>query len=93
MAAFRDRWERLLRSRGIPEIEEELAELFDESPVQWAVKELIERQVIRPRGNQTLGVKPGSGGLGVAAMGSDLLVRPNTFFGDGQNAITNDRSP
>jgi hypothetical protein len=92
VAAFRDRWERLLRTRGIAAIQEELSDLFDESPVRWAVKELIERRVVQPRANRTLGVRPGNGAVGVAAAGSNLLIRPNSFFGDCRNASSNDRS-
>lgn len=92
IVAFRDRWERLLRTRGIAEIEEELAELFDESPVQWAVKELARQQVVQPREKHLLGVQRGTGTLGAAAASSSLLVRPNTFFGNGEDARQNDRT-
>jgi hypothetical protein len=61
-----------------------LSELFDESPVQWAVKKLAEQRVVAPREKKILGVHSGNGALGaVAAAGAGLLaVRPNTFFGD-----------
>jgi len=89
---FRDRWERLLVSRGLHEIEQELAELFEEAPVRWAVKKLAERRVVEPREKRVLGVQRRTGALGLgAAAGSGLLVRPNRFFGDAADAGQYDR--
>ena len=83
VTAFRERWERLLYTRGLHDIEEELADLFGEAPVQWAVRELAERQVIRPRADRSLGVQRSTGVL--AASASALPVRSNTFVGDHQS--------
>lgn len=80
VTAFRDRWDRLLHCRGIHEIEEELSDLFGESPVQWAVRELAERQISRPRAGRSLGVQRTTGLIGTSA--SALPMRSNTFFGD-----------
>ena len=89
---FRDRWERLLATRGIHKIEQELTELFGESPVRPAVKSLIDHQVIKPRSNGSLGVRPGTGRLAPvatavaassAAVASSAIAMPsNTFHGD-----------
>lgn len=84
VTAFRDRWTRLQQLRGLYEIEEELSELFGESPVRWAIKELAQREVIGPRENRTLRVQPRSSGLLVpaAAAVGGVAVRSNTFHGD-----------
>ena len=82
VSQFRDRWERLLLTRGLHEIQQELSELFGESPVQWAVTEMAERQIVQPRVNRTLGVQRATGVLGASAATNSLPIRPNTFFGD-----------
>jgi len=82
VTAFRDRWERLLKKRGLHEIESELADLFDETPVNWAVNEYAQRHVVQPRGNRTLRIQPRTGNLGPAAAIGALPLRRNTFFGD-----------
>ena len=82
VTAFRDRWHRLLATRGIDEIERELSELFDEAPVRWAVKELADRRVVRPRDDRVLRVDRGTGGLTVASTASSLILPRNTFFGN-----------
>lgn len=84
VTAFRDRWERLQGIRGLHKIEEELSELFGESPVRFAINEMAQRQVIRPRENRTLRVQPKSSGLLVPAsvVPSSLSMRANTFHGD-----------
>ncbi len=83
---FRDRWQRLQWLRGLGDIGRELKELFGESPVDWAINELAQRQVIRPRQDRTLRVQPRSSGLlvpGSAATG-ELGIRSNTFHGDNE---------
>lgn len=84
VTAFRDRWERLQQFRGLPEIEEELSDLFGESPVRSAINEMAQRQVIRPRENRELRVQPRASGLLVPAsvVSNALAMRPNTFHGD-----------
>jgi hypothetical protein len=83
---FHARWERLLAARGIHEIEAQLTELFEEAPVQWAVKEMARGQVIRPRDNGTLRVAPTAGAMAASIASASLPIRPNTFFGDGELA-------
>ena len=90
---FRDRWDRLLATRGIHKTEQELTELFGESPVRSAVKTLVDKQVIKPRSDGSLGVRPGSGKLTrvASALATSSVVAPatsaiampsNTFHGD-----------
>lgn len=89
---FRDRWERLLQTRGIHKIEQELTELFGENPVRSAVKSLVDQHVIEPRSNGSLGVRPGNGRLSsvapaaaigaVTAANSAIAMPSNTFHGD-----------
>lgn len=81
--AFRDRWKRLQQLRGLPAIEEELSDLFGESPVRSAINKMAERKVIRPRENNTLRVQPRASGLLVPASfaPTSLPMRPNTFHG------------
>lgn len=84
VVAFRDRWKRLQRLRGIHEIEKELASLFGEAPVTWAINEMAQRHIVKPRDNGVLKVVPKSAGLLVPATAAfrGVSVRPNTFHGD-----------
>ncbi|MEQ1828696.1 MAG: cyclic GMP-AMP synthase DncV-like nucleotidyltransferase [Pirellula sp.] len=83
VTAFRDRWERLQNARGLDRIEEELSELFGESPVRSAVRKLAESQVVSPRANGILQVRPRSGLLVPAASSLGGMRMPtNTFHGD-----------
>ncbi len=79
---FRERFERLQRVRGIDKIERELADLFGESPVQYAVKEFVDQQISVPRGNGSLRVRPSSSLFVPAASTSTIAVPRNTFHGD-----------
>jgi hypothetical protein len=83
VTAFQERWERLQSIRGIPAIEEELTELFGESPVRSAIKRLAERNVIRPRVDRKLQVQLPTGVLvpGISAVPS-VRVPANQFHGD-----------
>jgi hypothetical protein len=81
VTAFRDRWQRLRAATGLWQIEEELSELFDERPVKWAVKELVERRIVAPRERKALGVQRGTGVI-IPASASSLPLRSNTFFGN-----------
>lgn len=84
VTAFRDRWVRLQRLRGLHEIGEELSGLFGDSPVRTAITKMAERHVSVPRENRTLRVQPRSLGILVPASvsTSGLSIRPNTFYGD-----------
>ena len=82
LVRFRDRWERLLATRGIHHIEEELAELFGESPVQAAIRAFMDNRVIAPRSRGSLGVRPGATPAMAAATAPAMAVPTNTFFGD-----------
>ncbi len=82
VTAFRDRWHRLLATRGIHEIEEQLSELFDEAPVQWAINKFAESRVVKPREDRLLRVDRGTGGVSMTSAASSLAIPPNTFFGD-----------
>jgi hypothetical protein len=90
VTGFRDRWERLVHARCIPDIEEELSELFDEAPVHWAIKQLAEHRVVAPRRQRTLRVAP-TGALGVPASVAGTAIPPNTFFGDSHNVRKKNR--
>lgn len=80
---FRDRWERLLLTRGIHHIEEELTELFGESPVQAAIRTFMDNRVIAPRSRGSLGVRSGATTTMSAAVTAPAIAIPtNTFFGD-----------
>jgi len=82
VTAFRDRWIRLNRLRGIDEIEEELADLFGESTVQSVVRAMIDNRVSMPRRNGSLRVRPNSGLLLPATASSASISMPtNTFHG------------
>jgi len=83
VTAFLERWERLQALRGIHAIEQELTELFGESPVRSAVKAMADRNIIQPRTNRSLHVQTHSGLL-VSALPSATSVRmpSNTFHGD-----------
>ena len=82
VTAFQERWERLQTLRGIHTIEQELTELFGESPVRSAVKALADRSVVRPRSNRSLHVQTQSGLL-VPALSAATSVRipSNQFHG------------
>lgn len=83
LVRFRDRWERLLATRGIHHIEEELAELFGESPVQAAIRAFMDNRVIAPRSRGALGVRTGATPAMAAAVAAPAIAVPtNTFFGD-----------
>lgn len=83
VAEFRDRWERLLETRGLHKIEEELTALFGESPVRTAIKAYIETRVTTPRNNRSLGVHTATGALASAASAAPAIAMPrNTFHGD-----------
>lgn len=84
VTAFLERWERLQTLRGIHAIEQELSELFGESPVRSAVKTMADRSVVRPRTNRSLHVQAQSGLLGPAALSAATSVRmpSNHFHGD-----------
>jgi hypothetical protein len=90
---FRDRWERLLEIRGLNEIQDELADLFEEAPVNWAINELARKQVVQPWKKRTLGIQSRTGTLAPSTGGASLLLRPNTFFGDAKNADQNNGTP
>jgi hypothetical protein len=78
---FRDRWERLLKIVGIPDIEAELSDLFDEAPVRWAIKQFTQHSIGAPRDERKLRITP-SGSLGMTAAAASLLVPRNTNFGN-----------
>jgi hypothetical protein len=82
VTAFRDRWDRLQRSRGIDELEDELSALFGEAPVSSAIREFAEKRFITPREKRTLGVQRGTGIVTPSVFAGGLPVRQNTFFGD-----------
>lgn len=84
ITAFRDRWERLKQMRGLPDIEDELSDLFGESPVHAAIIELAKREVIEPRERRTLSVQPRALGrlTSVLPASGGLPIRPNTFHGE-----------
>ena len=83
VTGFRDRWNRLQELRGLDEIEEELAELFGESPVQSAVRTLVNERVTAPRQDRSLRVRPNSGLLVPATAVTSSIVMPrNTFHGE-----------
>lgn len=85
VTAFRERWNRLQSIRGLHDIEEELSELFGESPVRAAVRMMAEKHVISPRTSKSLHVRPETGLLVPAtASGRSVQVRPNNFHGDSQ---------
>ena len=69
--------------RGIHAIEEELAELFGETPVRSAVRNLVDNRISKPRQNGSLRVRPNSGLLvpSVAAA-SSVAIPTNNFHGD-----------
>lgn len=80
---FQDRFKRLQSVRGLDRIEEELAAMFGESPVQSAVRDFIDKQVNLPRNNGSLRVRPGSGLLVPETAASPTIVMSrNTFHGD-----------
>lgn len=80
---FRDRFERLQQIRGLDKIERELAELFGESPAQYAVKEFVDQQISVPRDNGSLRVRPASGLVVPMTVSAPGIVIPrNTFHGD-----------
>ena len=83
VTAFQERWQRLQAIRGLPAIEEELSELFGESPVQIAIKRLADRNVIRPRADHSLKVQTQSGMLTSGmAVATSIKVPSNNFHGD-----------
>lgn len=86
VTGFRDRWQRLQQLRGLDNIQEELAELFGESPVRWAMGEMAKQQVVRPRESGNLRIHPRSSGLLIptTALSGGISIRSNTFHGDGK---------
>lgn len=89
VTVFRDRWERLQQLRGLHEIEDELSELFGESPVRTALRALAEKQIIIPRTNGSLRVQPRNAGVlssaavpAAALLPGSLAMPRNNFHGD-----------
>lgn len=83
VSEFQNRFQQLQSVRGLDRIEEELAALFGESPVQSVVKEYIDKRVTAPRNNGSLRVRPGSGLLVPAVVAPSAIAMPrNTFHGD-----------
>jgi hypothetical protein len=83
VTSFQDRWQHLQSLRGLAAIEMELTDLFGESPVQSAIRELAEREVIQPRADRTLRVQPKTGLLiPAAAVARSVALPSNTFHGD-----------
>jgi hypothetical protein len=85
VTAFRDRWVRLQSMRGLPQIEEELSDLFGESPVRAAIRAMADKHIIQPRTTKSLHVRPETGLLVPATTtGRSVQVRSNNFHGDAQ---------
>ncbi len=82
-AVFEERWRRLMTLKG-PALYRELSEMFDESPVEKALKAITDREISQPRSLNQLTVKPRDSGLllGGGAIPSTLPVRKNNFFGN-----------
>ncbi|MCA9031662.1 MAG: nucleotidyltransferase [Planctomycetaceae bacterium] len=80
---FRDRFERLQSLRGLDVIQQELTELFGESPVESAIRSFVDQQISIPRTNGTLKMQSRSGLLVPATVSAPAIsVRQNTFHGD-----------
>jgi hypothetical protein len=92
VTAFRDRWERLITTRGLDDIQETLAELFGEGPVRFAIKELANRNVVRPRQDGRLHFATGLGAIGAATSSRRTSVPPNNFFGNSHEIGESNRS-
>jgi hypothetical protein len=80
---FLERWEQLLKLRGLPAIEKELSDLFGQAVVRSAIKRLANGSVGWSRQNGNLQVQTRSGML-LASSSTEPSVRVphNRFYGD-----------
>ncbi len=82
---FQADWQKLLETRGLPEITAELKRLFGENPVDAAVKEFAERQLNIPRQNGQLLMEKATRRIvpATAAPATAVIpVKDTTFYGE-----------